>query len=162
MNRLICLIMTAMVCLPSICFAHRVIVFAWVEDNRIFVEGGFGSDRPAKRCEIVVFDKKGVVVHKGNTDDHGKYSFAIPDGLDSMLKLVLKAGEGHQADWTLSYDEIFQKSEQQNMQEVTLQKEKISSAPSLLKIIAGVAVIFGLAGLIKLVARKKADDTGKL
>lgn len=144
-----------MVCIPDIGFAHRVIVFAWVEDNRIYVEGGFGSDRPAKLCEIRVMDKKGSVVHTGRTDDHGQYSFVLPDHVESDLKLVLNAGEGHQADWTIPLEEISQKGLQTDMEQVKKQKEKIQSAPSPIKIISGIALIFCLAGLVKLLKRKK-------
>ncbi len=57
--------------------AHKVIIFAWVEDGMIFSESHFGSKREAKNCSIRVMNGKGLLVHEGKTDNQGKYSFKI-------------------------------------------------------------------------------------
>ena len=155
MNRQIILVVVALISISHTCFAHRIIVFAWVEDNQILVESSFGADRPAKQCDITVMDQRQHVVHKGRTNDMGKYAFALPHNVHSDLNVVLNAGEGHQAVWTIPFEEISQKGGPADMKQVKDQKEKLQSKPSALKIIVGIALIFGLAGLVKWFKRKK-------
>lgn len=84
--------------------AHRVNVFAWVEGDTIHVESKFPGGRKVQGGEIVVLDKEGNELLKGVTDEQGNFSFKVPQRTD--LKIVLKAGMGHQAEWTIPADEI--------------------------------------------------------
>jgi nickel transport protein len=88
--------------------AHKVIVFAWVDDGMIFSEAKFASKRKVKNSPIIVIDEKAIIVHKGMTDDEGKYSFKIPENIDSDLIVKIKAGEGHQGQWQINKNEILQ------------------------------------------------------
>lgn len=83
-------------------FAHRVNVFAWQEGNNVSVEGKFAGGRPAMNSEVLVQDLTGKVVAQGKTDQKGEWTFVLPEGAhQNNLKIVLKAGEGHQATWDL-------------------------------------------------------------
>ena len=51
----------------------------------------------------------GEVLLTGTTDEEGQFVFPIPDRARAEkmdLLLALKAGEGHQAEWTVKYDEF--------------------------------------------------------
>lgn len=85
--------------------AHKVMVFAWVEGDTIHTESKFSGGRRAKNSEIVVFDAQEKELLRGRTDDQGAFSFKVPQKKTS-LRVVLKAGMGHQAEWVIPAEEI--------------------------------------------------------
>ena len=147
--------------LPAgVAFAHKVIIFAWVEDGMIYTQSSFGSKRKAKDCVITVIDEKGMVIHKGQTDQEGNYSFKIPEKADSDLILKLDAGTGHQAQWKISKNEFvtdYSENDIQaakNIQAAMKEKEKLKESPSIFKIVGGIGIIFMLALAVKFLKRK--------
>jgi nickel transport protein len=84
--------------------AHRVNVFAWVEGDTIYVEGKFSGGKKVKSGKIVVTDPRGNKLLSGLTNDQGEFSFKVPQRTD--LKIVLIAGQGHQAKWTIRAAEM--------------------------------------------------------
>ena len=84
--------------------AHRVNVFAWVEGDTIYVEGKFAGGKKVKSGKIVVTDPRGNKLLSGLTNDQGEFSFKVPKRTD--LKIVLIAGQGHQAEWTIRATEM--------------------------------------------------------
>ncbi|WP_299977401.1 hypothetical protein [Desulfobacula sp.] len=138
----------------SFAFAHKVIIFAWVEDGMIHTESSFGSKRKAKKSTITIVDEKGLVVHKGITDQEGNYSFKIPDKIDSDLILKLDAGTAHQAQWKISKNELVTVHSAKDTRAAMKEKEKLEERPSIFKIITGIVIIFGLALAVKFLKRK--------
>lgn len=136
-------------------FAHKVILFAWVEDGMIHTESSFAGERKARNCPLIVQDENGRVVHEGKTDENGLYSFKIPDKVETGLILTLKAGTGHQAEWRIPRDELVQAPSTTDTEKTLQEKETLESGPPAWKIIVGIALIFLLAGAGKLLARKK-------
>ena len=84
--------------------AYRVNVFAWVEGDMIHVESKFSGGKKVKTGKISVMDPEGVELLSGRTNDQGKFSFKVPKRTD--LKIVLIAGQGHQAEWTIRANEM--------------------------------------------------------
>jgi nickel transport protein len=84
--------------------AHRVSVFAWVEGDKIYLESKFAGGKPVKSGKIVVTNPQGVELLSGLTNNEGEFSFKIPERTD--LKIVLIAGQGHQAEWTVRRSEM--------------------------------------------------------
>ncbi len=84
--------------------AHRVNVFAWVEGDTIYVESKFAGGKKVTSGKIVVTDPRGNPLLSGLTNDQGEFSFKVPQRTD--LKIVLIAGQGHQAEWTLGAAEM--------------------------------------------------------
>jgi len=138
----------------SFAFAHKVIIFAWVEDGMIYTQSSFGSKRKAKNCIITVMDGKGMVIHEGQTDQEGNYSFKIPEKADSDLILKLDAGTGHQAQWRISRDELVTVHSAKDIQAAMKEKEKLKESPSIFKIVGGIGIIFMLALAVKFLKRK--------
>jgi nickel transport protein len=103
---LIGLMVVAMVLLFAVqsAHAHRVNVFAWVQGDRVYVEGKFSGGRKVKDGQIIVTDADGVELLTGKTDDQGEFSFKIPQKTE--LKIVLLAGVGHRGEWTLSVEDL--------------------------------------------------------
>lgn len=96
--------------MPPMALAHRVFLFASVEQGAIVVEGRFSRNRPAQRAAVEIFEaQSGTLLVQGVTDSQGRARFAIPEELVRNpvdLRLVLDAGEGHQARWQLSAAEL--------------------------------------------------------
>ena len=139
--------------------AHKVIVFAWVEQGQIHIEGSFGSDRPAKNCVIKVTDSNKGLVHQGITDAQGLYSFALPDTKDSDLMVELNAGTGHSGHWTLLKGELGVEPTLKSLEEKMVQKQDLEENPSLASILSGIAVIFGLAFAATWIKKRKKDKS---
>lgn len=96
--------------MPQAALAHRVFLFASVEEGAIVVEGRFSRNRPAQGAGVAIFEaRSGTLLVQGVTDSQGRARFAIPEELARNpvdLRLVLDAGEGHQARWQLSAAEL--------------------------------------------------------
>ncbi len=85
--------------------AHKVNIFAYAEDGRVYAEGYFVDGTKTKNSAIEVFDgKDGTKLLEGKTDEEGKFSFQIPKA--TSLKLVLHASMGHQSEFTIGEDEV--------------------------------------------------------
>ena len=90
---------------PAWSEAHKVNIFAYAQDGRIYAEGYFVDGTKCKNSVVEVIDGgTGDKLLQGKTDDNGQVSFPIPRV--TALKLILHAGEGHQNDYTLSEDEV--------------------------------------------------------
>ena len=88
--------------LPAL--AHKVIIFAWIEGDTVFTESKFSGGREATGAQVLVFDRDGKQLLEGKTNNKGEFSFKIPKLTD--LRIVLNAGMGHKAEWTILESEI--------------------------------------------------------
>jgi len=85
--------------------AHKVSIYAYAEDGKVFSEGYFADGSRSRNSRIEVIDAKtGEKLLEGKTGDDGRFSFEIPKA--APLRLILHAGMGHQNDYTLSVEEI--------------------------------------------------------
>ena len=88
--------------------AHRVNIFAWTEGNEIVAECGFNGGNKVKHGQVVVFDAAtGARLLVGRTDDFGVYRLPVSaEGKAHGVRIVIKAGEGHQNEWTVEAAEL--------------------------------------------------------
>ena len=84
-------------------WAHRVNVFAWAEGDTVYVESKFSGGKKIMGGDIIVSDSSDVVLLTGRTNDQGEFSFKRPQSTE--LKIILQAGMGHRAEWTLPVDD---------------------------------------------------------
>ena len=138
----------------GIAHAHKVIVFAWVENGTIYTESSFGSKRPAKDSPIIVKDHHGKIVAEGRTDEKGLCRFNVPDNIDSDLKVMLEAGTGHKGSWTILKQELEQGNGLSNKTAGT--KKAAQQGPSPVKILGGIGVIMLLALLGRQFLKKRS------
>ncbi len=100
--------MAAIVLLTAIAatsaWAHKVTVFAWVEDNTVHTQSKFSGGRSAKNAPIVVFNASGEKLLEGRTDTQGRFAFTPPK--PEALRVVLMAGSGHRGEWTVAAEEF--------------------------------------------------------
>ncbi len=85
-------------------FAHKVSVFAYVENGTIYTESYFPDGKPATNSKIEVYNSEGRLIQEGRTDENGNYEFKIPAVED--LTIVLDASMGHRAEYALKSDEL--------------------------------------------------------
>jgi nickel transport protein len=88
----------------SSALAHRATIFAWVEGDTVFTESKFSGGRRVVNSQVLVYDGKGREILRGKTDDRGEFSFKILEITD--LKVVLDAGMGHRAEWSIPEAEL--------------------------------------------------------
>ena len=127
--------------------AHRVNLFAWIEGDTAHVESKFSGGKKVKAGKIIVSDPQGTELIAGTVDENGKFSFKVPQRTD--LKIVLIAGTGHRAEWTIAASEI---------KMVTSGKKPVPEEGTTLKgIIIGIGFIFGLTGIAAYIRKRKKN-----
>lgn len=89
---------------PDNAHAHKVTVFAWAEGGTVHAQSKFSGGRKVKGGRIIVTDLEGRRLLEGKTDDRGEFSFKAPR--KTALRIVLEAGTGHRAEWTVSAEEL--------------------------------------------------------
>lgn len=154
-------------------FAHKVILYSYVDSNMIAVEGGFSDGSPAKNAELKVYDLKGNMLYEGNTDEKGLHRFKIPKRCD--LKVVLNAGMGHRAENIIKKEELTVISNDRNgvssideRQLRSIIREELvpisknlahlnQKGPGVDEILGGIGYIFGLMGIILYFKSKRND-----
>lgn len=85
-------------------FAHKVSVFAWLENDKVYTISKFSGGKKVKHGQIEVFESNGKKLLKGQTNQNGEFSFKIPQ--KTGIKIVLQAGMGHRAEWKIPVKEI--------------------------------------------------------
>ena len=85
-------------------YAHKVMIFAWVEGDTVFTQSKFSGGKKVKGGNVVVYNTQKKILLEEKTDDKGEFSFKVPE--KTTLKIVLYAGAGHRAEWTVPKEDI--------------------------------------------------------
>jgi len=85
-------------------WGHKVNVFAWVEEDTVFVEGYYSGSKKAKNALVEVFDPAANRLIKGRTDEKGEFAFKVPVKTD--LRIVLTSSTGHKNDFIVSASDL--------------------------------------------------------
>ena len=107
MGRIYLVLITAFFLLTfpaSPAMAHKVIVFAYVQGDSVYVESKFAGGRKVKQGNVSVSDSSGTVLLTGTTDDAGNFSFKPPNAGDLVIQI--NAGVGHLGKWTVTASEL--------------------------------------------------------
>jgi len=83
----------------ALALAHAVVLWAYVEDGRLYVEAFFSSGKKVKNAEVVVLDAEGKQLLSGKTNDQGLVDFPAPPRQALTIKLELS--HGHQAEFKI-------------------------------------------------------------
>ncbi len=88
--------------------AHHLRVFAYAGGQEIIVEAEFGKNRPAINSPVrVTGEESKTLRHEGRTNVKGRYSFPLPQTpLEENLQILVDTGQGHQAHWTITQNDI--------------------------------------------------------
>ncbi len=85
-------------------YAHKVMIFAWVDGETVFTESKFSGGKKVKGGKVIVYNAQDKILLEGKTDDKGEFSFMVPE--KTTLEIVLYAGAGHRAEWTVTKEDI--------------------------------------------------------
>ena len=88
----------------SYTFAHRVVLFTYVQGDRVFTESYFSDGRRCQNSRIEVFDSFDNKLLEGKTDNNGEFPFNPPKRAD--LRIVLTTGTGHRDEYILPAGEL--------------------------------------------------------
>ncbi|MBI4798664.1 MAG: hypothetical protein HY794_08015 [Desulfarculus sp.] len=91
---------------PGLAQAHKVNVFAYVEEGRIKGEGYFPGGDKTQDAAVEIVDSQGRVLGSTQTSTEGLFSLDKPANATGPLRVVLKAGQGHQGEYTLGAGEL--------------------------------------------------------
>ena len=80
--------------------AHKVHIFAYLDDGTVYAECYFADGRPVVNAALRATDKSQSQVAAGSTDEQGRYAFPYTGGGD--LRLELEASMGHRATFSLT------------------------------------------------------------
>jgi len=86
-------------------YAHKVKCFAAMDGDKIAGYAWMSGGVRPKGVPFQVMDSKGKVLLEGKTDDNGEFSF-VPPKVESDLTIVVTAGPGHQAKFTVKRNEL--------------------------------------------------------
>ncbi len=92
------------VALSGILYAHKVNVFAYVENGKIYTESYFPDGKAVEGGIIEVLDSQGQKVGEGVTDKEGKFVLPIPKKDD--LTIVINASMGHKNSFILKKSDL--------------------------------------------------------
>jgi nickel transport protein len=99
---LVFMVMLAVFAMPA--QAHKVNIFAYVENGKIYTESYFPDGRKVEDGTIEVFDSQNQKVAEGKTDKQGKCVLPIPQKDD--LTIVINASMGHKNSFLLKKSEL--------------------------------------------------------
>lgn len=123
----LCLLVFGLLSTATPALAHRVHLFAYVQQGEIVVDSRFSRAKPVQQGKVEIFEAaSGKLLLQGVSDAQGASRFTIPPELLAQpvdLRLVIKAGEGHQGEWILPAAEL-------NPQANQLPDKKNSAAPT--------------------------------
>ena len=152
------LLILIMIGIPSMGWAHRVVVFAWVEGDHIRVDAGFNAKRPCKNAPTMVLSTQGDVILEGKTNDQGQAAFFLGNIPKEDVIIRVESGPGHAGQWQLSQWELEPSTNSART------SERPDKEPSMAKILLGIAGIFTLfMGAQKLIIphkRKVSHERG--
>ncbi len=86
--------------IPTRVLAHKVKVFAWVEGDKVLVEGYYSGKKKAQNSRVEIFSGAGAKLMEGRTNEKGEFSFKPSEKTD--LRIVLTDGTGHKSDFVIS------------------------------------------------------------
>ncbi len=82
-------------------YAHSVVLWCYVENNRVNVEAFFGGGaKKVQNGKILVVDKNGKKLLEGVTDKKGLFSFDPP--VQDDMTIVVEVDSGHQTTFDLT------------------------------------------------------------
>jgi hypothetical protein len=84
--------------------AHKFNVFAYVQGNSIVGEAYVRSGDPVQGVAVTALDPSGKELAATTTDHEGRFSLPLTARCD--YRLVVDAGEGHVAEYTVRADEL--------------------------------------------------------
>ncbi|MBA3051544.1 MAG: hypothetical protein ABII20_03870 [Candidatus Omnitrophota bacterium] len=128
--------------------AHKVNIFAYAENGRVYTESYFNDGKAVVNSEIKVYGHKtGELLLSGTSDNLGEFVFDLPQ--KSAIRIVLNASMGHRNEYILSEEEAAGDTDKPVKNGARAEK------PAVRDILAGIGCIFGISGIAMFVKCRK-------
>ncbi len=85
--------------------AHKVIIFAYVENGAVHTESYFPDGKMIEEGTIEVLDSSGKELLEGKCDKAGLFSFSLPEKKED-LTIVINTSMGHKNSFVLKKTEM--------------------------------------------------------
>ena len=115
------------------CLAHKITVFAYVDQNMVKTESKFSGGRAAQHCQLSRITG-GASVLIGETDEQGMFDFPVPTPKEGF-ELIVTCGDGHQGKWRIEADELLGTVSTPSHTEVSPPSSPLPSATSDIRLI---------------------------
>ncbi|MGD9949370.1 MAG: carboxypeptidase regulatory-like domain-containing protein [Desulfobulbus sp.] len=102
--RLIAFILLFLGCVVAPAWAHKVNIFAYAENGKVYTESYFADGRKVIGGQVEVQDADGKQLLEGKTDDKGIFSFPLME--KQTLRIIVNAGMGHKNSYLLKREEM--------------------------------------------------------
>ncbi len=89
-------------------FAHRLVIYAYVEDDMVVLESNFSSGAVAGAGTVTVKDGEGAVLAEMPLSETGETRFGIPEGGEGGIALEVLTDAGHDDYWILTPEDLGQ------------------------------------------------------
>jgi nickel transport protein len=97
----------AILFLPAESQAHRVLVFAYLDQGEIVVKASFSRNRPVAHGRVTATLADGTPIFQGKTDAKGELRFPRPDiPAGERLVITVNGGPGHQGRWVMTPEDL--------------------------------------------------------
>lgn len=146
------IILLALFFIPENLFAHGV-DYEVKEGKAVVIRAGYDDGEPMSYAEIKIFspDNKDIEHQNGRTDKNGCFAF-LPDQIGEW-RVVVNDGMGH---GVVTEVEVFAVGESASGGKEAMKIETTAKGwPRWQKLITGVSIIWGLAGLVFYLKAKK-------
>lgn len=103
-KRIITIALLAIFLGATLASAHAAIVWAYVENGQVFVEGFFANGKKIQNSRVVILDASEKIIQEGETDIDGKFHYT-PKSLKTQT-IVVVASQSHTGNFELSEEEL--------------------------------------------------------
>ena len=134
--------------IPARVYCHGINVMAHWEGSEVHTDSFFADGKPMVNARGEAYDRTGVLVAEGVTDETGTWDFPNPGRGD--LRIVVTASSGHRGEVLLQVKSGGNASEDmaqlKAIQDDILELQRLVGKPGLAEILGGLGWIVGLAG----------------
>ena len=138
--------------------AHKLIVFAWMENDIVFTQSKFIGGKKVYNSKIEIYNDSNKKIFEGTTDETGFFSFKLKEKLP--IKIVSNAGSGHRGEWVIKKKNDI-KSNNKELEQIFMLISKMEERIYIRDIIGGIGYIIGFLGLIAYFHYRKKSSCKK-
>ncbi|MGA1846156.1 hypothetical protein [Deferribacter abyssi] len=141
-------------------FAHKLNIFAYTENGKIFISTYFVDGTPCKNCTIALYKDNNKILN-AKTDNNGEFSTDMK--WKEPIKIVVEETLGHKGEFVLEGDTPADSKESTSIKTTEsynkemLQKlidEELDKKLKYIKIYIGIATLLGVFGILRLFKKK--------
>lgn len=84
---------------PAFALAHKINIFAYIDNQTVYTESYFSDGKPVRNGTITVVQQNKHILLHGKTDAQGLFNFPLTE--QETLIIEINGGMGHKNSFTL-------------------------------------------------------------